>query len=467
MQDRWWARSRVWWVFVLAVAALLLWSVATPRFAGYDERAHLGYAALVVHGRLPTVDTPVPPSSFAADLDVPPRERNVLDGTDDVWVANHPPLPYLLAAPFVRSTGLGALRAINLLMAAIGLAVLAAVIRELEPDLQVVWVTVGLVALCPQFLGKMSLGYNDGTAFAASMLILWSSVSVFRRGQSWGALLALAAGSTVGVLTRASLLPLVAIGIGCWVWVAWRRAHDLRAALVGAGTVALGCAAVAGWFYLRNVRLYGDLTGGDALFDKFDRTRYGSIVDVWTTPRWLVGLWQELWGAARPELAVGSGHLTIGSPTFSFGSNLVVGMALLGLALLGAKSGPSAAPRLPPRDEGSPRGLVGRGRPADLVVHRGRRHAPPPLSLSGATGGGARARSWVAEVGRSRVPRSARRAGCGGCRAARPHRLAVRADVHVVGRSGPDRRRRRVRPDDRLDGPPPSGRPGESVRTLT
>jgi hypothetical protein len=62
--------------------------------------------------------------------------------------------------------------------------------------------------------------------------------------------------------------------------------------------------AVAGWFYLRNLRVYGDLTGSAALLERFGRVPGGSVVGLLTDPGFWRAQQERLWrlepDAVRP-----------------------------------------------------------------------------------------------------------------------------------------------------------------------
>jgi hypothetical protein len=94
--------------------------------------------------------------------------------------------------------------------------------------------------------------------------------------------------ASLAALTRASGLVVVGI-VGLAVLAAvWRqrRASGLprRGAALGAvgwgSVVGAAVLASAGWFYLRNLSLYGDLTGASVLFDMFKRSSPGSVLEV-------------------------------------------------------------------------------------------------------------------------------------------------------------------------------------------
>ncbi len=276
----------------VVLAGLNAWT--TPLFAQPDEASHYGYALLVSSGRLPTVTTPIPTEDV-------PELRALLGPRDQahrsVWTANHPPLFYAVMAAPVRVgvlTGhpLGALRAARMLsvaIAAAGILLLALLVRELVPGRPELMVAAaGVAAIVPSFVAVAGLLYNDSLAFATSTAALLAGVRFLVRGPSRGRLGMVAVTASLAALTRASGLVVVGI-VGLAVLAAvWRqrRAAGLpwrRAALGAFGWGSVVGAAVlasAGWFYLRNLSLYGDLTGASALFDMFKRTSPGSVLEV-------------------------------------------------------------------------------------------------------------------------------------------------------------------------------------------
>ena len=113
---------------VVFMCAGTSFALQVPPFHGTDERAHLGYAHAVADGRLPEIeDRPHIPADAAR------WREEVRDAKNDryrtIWVANHPPLHYLLVAPLTRLAtatgradgGLLLLRFANLAFASIGI----------------------------------------------------------------------------------------------------------------------------------------------------------------------------------------------------------------------------------------------------------------------------------------------------------------------------------------------------------
>ena len=314
-----------------------------PILFGTDERVHLAYVEVVLDGDLPEIDSDVPLDGhfqvlveyYAGDVVTP-------GPYGDVWVANHPPLAYLLAAP---PAWLGAslgydrgppmtMRVLCALGMAVGALATAAVADALLPGRRRTAVlAAGLVALAPAIVSIGSYGYNDGLALAVGTALLAVVLRVARWGPTRGRLVGLVALGTAAILSRSALLPLVPLGAGVWMWCTWRS--EPRRALGGAAVAAVVPAVLGGWFYLRNIELYGSFSGSGHLQEKFGRTDAGSTAELLLHPRFLLGSWQDLWGAFRSNAGLGTGHSQVGSPDAELGSRLVIGGALVALAAAG------------------------------------------------------------------------------------------------------------------------------------
>jgi hypothetical protein len=291
----------------VALAAAQTWTI--PAYQPQDEAAHVGYALVVGGGRLPTIDTPIPSDGsprLAAKLahSAPPNRQ--------VWTANHPPLFYLLASvPLRLGTagghplgGLKVARLVGVGLSAVGVALVALLALWLLPDRpQLAVAAAGLAALAPVFVHVSATLYNDSLAFLTSTATLLAAAAVLLRGPSRGRLAALAAAAAAASLARESGL--------------------LLAGLAGAA------AAASGWFYLRNLRLYGDVTGSAALLEKFHRLPHGPIALVLRTPGYWIAQQQRFWdiSANLPAMA--------GRPTRL--AWLLVALPAAGLLLLGAR----------------------------------------------------------------------------------------------------------------------------------
>jgi hypothetical protein len=303
----------------VVLAGLNAWTV--PLFSRQDEASHYGYALVVSSGRLPTVTTPIP-------TDGVPQLRALLEPRDQVhrtvWTANHPPLFYAVMAAPVRvgvmiGHPLGALRVARLLsvaIAAVGIVLLALLVGELVPRRpELVVASVAVTAIVPSFVAVSGILYNDSLAFATSTAALLAAMRFLVRGPSRGRLALVAVSAALAALTRASGLAVVAI-VGLAVLVAvWRdgrltglgRSRAVLAAVWQAGLVGAAVVLTAGWFYLRNYRLYGDFTGATVLLRQFDRVSPGALLEVVRVRGYWIDQAKRFWDSTfDQELTSGS-----------------------------------------------------------------------------------------------------------------------------------------------------------------
>lgn len=239
--------------------------------------------------------------------------------------AVHQARGYAGAVHFIRftSTFLG-------LLTLLALWTIFARVFALRPWLAVA--ALALVALNPQFIHLASTVSNDNAmnALAAVSLALLLRVidsdgnaarTRFTRRRD-AAALALAVG--LAPLAKITGLVLAAFVVATLLWTAWRRreagtrdaldgaatdesvasthgaASDARAdarRLVGsAAAVVLACLVLAGWWYVRNVRLYGSLTGLNIMLPPELRRDWNVVRFVRGLPAEMHGLWLSSWG---------------------------------------------------------------------------------------------------------------------------------------------------------------------------
>jgi hypothetical protein len=269
----------------------------TPPYRFIDEQAHAGYVLELQAGRLPDIDTPIDQDAGGSAL----RERLAAEPERrrDVWVANNPPLSYVVAAgPAALTRALGVpggpllgLRLANVAAAAAAVALTYRLARDLAGgDRAVGLVGAGLVAATPHLGFVAALGFNDGLALLATTGV---TVALARLAGAGGPIDPVRAARHLGLwcavaaATRPMTLVLAAVAGALGLATAWwRRAAPMgrTAAWLGGPTLVL-----AAWWYVLNVVRYGDPTGSSALFDKFGRQPAGSL---WSSLG-LKGAWES------------------------------------------------------------------------------------------------------------------------------------------------------------------------------
>lgn len=266
-------------VLLALVAAQIALVFKVPSW-GNDEPAHVGYVAALAEGRLPTIETDIvdDPARF-------PGTAEELRGWDeehgDIWTANHPPLFHLAMVPvwWVLSDHQSAMvitmRLANTLGFAAWLLLVGLLSRELVPRRPAIAALAVVVAAAPTLVMRAAFFQNDGWASASAVLLLLLTVRMLREEVTRSRVAWAVVAGTVAAGTRAQGVLVVALcAVALLVVLAhrsrWSR-PGLRHAVMVASLVG-GVPAVAfGWFFIRNVRLYGDFTGQGALLEKFGR----------------------------------------------------------------------------------------------------------------------------------------------------------------------------------------------------
>ena len=294
---------------VLAFLALAgLQALAVRPYLPPDELYHVGYAAMVLDGQLPTLTTSLPVGEVPlAPADGQPRR---------VYVANHPPLFYAATAvPLgvsrhlnAPAAGFLAARLVSASLAAAGVALIAWLAVLLVPGRPRVAVGAAwLAALLPSLPHVSAFVYNDGLGFLAATATLVAAVAVLRRGPAVPRLAGLTAASAAAALTRAPGLVLVAFAAmaasgGVLLHQGRRRGRQVLAA-AGAGAVVAGAAGGAAlWFYLRNRSLYGSLTGAAYNQQLFGFVPQDHVPELLRSPAYLLRLYDGLWVWTRFNL---------------------------------------------------------------------------------------------------------------------------------------------------------------------
>ena len=298
-------RSPLTWLLVAFALLGLLYINSVPPFESPDEPFHFAYVDYIrAKGQLPI--------------------RHPGEKTYFKHEGSQPPLYYLLAAavisPFPRGNlaeifalnphavigdpstdnnynrhalanirvpvGDGAMLALfsaRLLSLLLGIVTVSAVwltARELAPAREgVALLAAALTAFNPQFLFISASVNNDNLITALGSLLIWQMLRLLRHGfqprRNWALaiLLALACLTKLTGLLFAPTLLLVA-GYRAWRCGEWRKLLHFFLLL------AVTWLVVAGWWYARNLILYGEFTGARMLLDLYGRRSAPSLRDL-------------------------------------------------------------------------------------------------------------------------------------------------------------------------------------------
>jgi 4-amino-4-deoxy-L-arabinose transferase-like glycosyltransferase len=208
------------------------------------------------------------------ELDALPRSLGVQDSGRFLRIeSQQPPLSYWLmavvyamVASFAIPARVFTLRVLNLLLASVAVpgAWVAArrvfgansALAALHPNPEGAAVaTAAVVALMPEVMFDSARVANSGLAIALYSLLAVLCIGIVDgnpRSVPWMGLVL-----GFGLITKAFFLTAVPAMAGILAWAVWKRRTRLRSALVGFGLAV----AVSAWWYARNLRVTGSLSG--------------------------------------------------------------------------------------------------------------------------------------------------------------------------------------------------------------
>lgn len=193
------------------------------------------------------------------------------------------------------------------LLATTTLAGIFAATRELFPKTPAAaWLALGLTALTPEFLYIAGAVNNDNLVTA---LTTWGGYLTFRvlhHGPTWRPTLWLGLLSGLAILSKLSGIILLPLALAALLlaepwprnWRGWRRrVWQLLPHLL---TLAGLCAALTGWWFFRNWRLYGDLTAMQPHLATLPTRPHGSWQLILNDLPHLFRSWWGAFGCALP-----------------------------------------------------------------------------------------------------------------------------------------------------------------------
>ncbi len=291
-----WLRRPGLWIAAILIAHAAVatgWSLAVPLFEEPDEISHVLYVRyLQTYHKLPVQDTnsegprahhpplfyvlgalltawvPVDGYVDAIRPEVNPNFRVVAGDTQFdnkahyVHFAPAERFPYSGLPLFVH-----VLRLLSVALSTGAVWLIYLIARTLRPgDAIFALLAAALVAFNPDVIIFAASVYNDTAALFGGALVLYAVTRSAARGLTPWRWLWISAALGVGMLFKLNVLVLIfPVGL-LWLWEAWaRRGAGWRALAANALAVSLPFSAVTGWWFLRNLRLYGDLTADSAI----------------------------------------------------------------------------------------------------------------------------------------------------------------------------------------------------------
>jgi D-alanyl-D-alanine carboxypeptidase (penicillin-binding protein 5/6) len=227
----------------IAIGIGVVFAVRVPLGLPYDEPAHWGTVLFyATTGRMPELGEP-----------------------GATYEAQMGPVYYVLAAAVVRltpsadpATQAHVLRLVGVVLMPVLVLLTARIGGQLSPRPAVATVAAALAATLPLLGATGGSIQNDYLTFVFVAVALLFGIRLLRnREANWSAHLAFGALIGLAVLTKVNALALVpAALLGYLVSPAELRRRLTWVAVAGGGLVA-----TCGWWFVRNVLVYGDLTG--------------------------------------------------------------------------------------------------------------------------------------------------------------------------------------------------------------
>lgn len=244
--------------------------LATPRWNNPDEPAHYAYLKhLATTGQFPVLEMGDWDQYLLGEL-----TRRTFRPDDDVerlrYEGHQPPLYYMIMVPFYRAAEwLGSnarivsLRWVNLALASLTIVLTYAATRLLLPGRAWLAVTAaGVSAFIPMHTAMSASINNDPLAELLAAAMMLALLAGLRGG--FGLKAAGGVGLVAGLLllTKVTVYGLVGLGLAVLL---------LKRAWRAASLVVLIAALVSGWWFLRNIQVYGAL-------DPFGLARHDLVV---------------------------------------------------------------------------------------------------------------------------------------------------------------------------------------------
>ncbi|WP_022902652.1 hypothetical protein [Curtobacterium sp. B8] len=336
-------------LFVLVAAVARI--ASTEPLSSTDESAHVDYALRVWHGQLPVLMDGV---RFQPGFGHHPPVQ---------WVAQHPPLYYVLLAPLVGPLvdaghpvqAVVAARIVNAIIVAGIVPAAAWAASRCFPEVRRLPATVAVVSgFTAVLVVQAGVVYNDSLAALLGALACGVAGAALRSGVTPRLLVCGALVAAAGMTTRLSFaLWLVAVAVAFLLarTVRLGRLQGLWARVVVALVPVVAAAAASGWFWVRNTIVAGSFSGRPKAWPGWVPRPHFTDQEVATKP----AFWKQLFALYRGALDLRDAvpWILLLAPVLLLAVSLVVLLVRRITTRRGQNPGRSSAP-----GDGWPRTLV-------------------------------------------------------------------------------------------------------------
>ena len=282
-------QAAILWVILAYLLLGVIYSFATPVFEASDEIWHYPVVRELRNSHRLPVQRPGVKTDWEQEGSQPPLYYALAAGIT-FWVDDSDYEQVMIRNPFVKAGVPGTpdnvnfiahppgqgpwqggttlavylIRWLSLLMGAGTVYFAWRLARTVYPGHErVALLTAAIVAFNPMTLFINASVNNDNLLMLLATITLWllaDELMAMKPGVRWGRTLLLGLLMGMAALTKVSglmLLPVAALALTLSAW----RTHDWRSWFVRGIILAVAVAALAGWWYARNWRLYRDLFG--------------------------------------------------------------------------------------------------------------------------------------------------------------------------------------------------------------
>ena len=292
-----WRRLPFGWLLPLAFFCIgLLYIYSAPHFEASDNIPHVGVIKWIAESGTLPVQEAEHDFLYAQEGSQPPLYYLLMSFVwsafdtadfDDYFQRN----PYVLIGhperlgnrnlvfyrqpypPDLSGTSLAlyVIRLLTLGMATVTVAAVYQSARTVMPEQPgFALLATSLTAFNPMFLFISTSVSNDVLVTTFSSLACWLALLTLRHGFETRRSVALALLIALATLSKLGGLALAPVAAAAGLWLL-RRTGDRRGFFILIGAIALVCLLLTGWWFLRNLSLYGELFGTAAMLEFFGR----------------------------------------------------------------------------------------------------------------------------------------------------------------------------------------------------